>query len=149
MAPDHGRNLIRKSAFIMLFAFTTNTALAEEVAVQQQSQHSPNVTAIVRPHPLEPQQASPVCDDQTCGFRLPEDSWKRGILPPGFKASGANDFKVENADSVILERERAADTERLYEAAPLKLDFKFLGKNCELGSFTVGSSQEGGTRCLF
>jgi hypothetical protein len=109
----------------------------------------PDVTAVPSAPPLQSTidpTAAPSCAGALCGL---EQSWKRGILPPAFKASGANDFKVENASGVILGRARAAETERLYEPAPLKLDYKFLGMKCEIGTFTVGSSQEGGTRCLF
>jgi hypothetical protein len=140
---------MHKGALLMLFASSMSTASAEEVTAQVQSRQSPNVMAIERPLVLEPRQAPPVCDDQNCGFRLLDQSWKRGILQPGFKASGANDLQVENAGSVILERARAAETEKLYEASPPKLTFKFLGMDCELGAFTAGGKQEGGTRCPF
>ena len=130
----------------MLFALSINAALADEASVPAQSR---DVMAIERPQPLEPQQTPPACDDRTCGFKRLDDTWKRGILSFGFKASGANDFKVENANSVILERAKAAETEKMYESHPLKLTFKFLGMDCEIGTFTAASRQEGGTRCPF
>jgi hypothetical protein len=133
----------------MLFASSINTASAEESTAQAPSPQSAEIMTIERPLLLQPRQSPPVCDDHTCGFRLLDESWKRGILPPGFKASGANDFKVENAGSVILERARAGETEGLYEASPPKLTFKFFGMDCELGTFTAGGKQEGGTRCPF
>ena len=141
--------LMHKSAFILLFASSINTTMADEIAAPAQSRQSRDVMAIERPQPLQPQQTPPVCEDQTCGFKHLDDSWKRGILPFGFDASGADDFKVENASSVIRERAKAEETERMYESAPLKLTFKFLGMDCEIGTFTAGSRQEGGTRCPF